>query len=182
MDNQFWPAMSVIIPSFFTGLMTVVLAYLSYRTKSAVEKAGLEATKAATEASMEAQKVSDQLKVTDNAVDIKLTDLKKVTTDTHTLVNSNMEKALMISAVALRRVANMTKEGGDIKAAELAEEALAEHRKKQVKVDAAVAKREEQETNAPISQQRTLGEVTRETMTDVKEVKRDVKTLKKDTE
>jgi len=95
-----------------------------------------------------------------------------VANDTHILVNSNMEKALLIAAIALRRVANLSKDPSDITAAEAAEAALAEHRSKQKVVDEASGKNREE--SAP----GTLGETVSEVHSNVKEVKQDVKDLK----
>lgn len=54
---------------------------------------------------------------------------------THILVNSNMGVQLKIAAVALRRIAFMTSNLDDSKAAEIAENLLKEHEVKQSTVD-----------------------------------------------
>lgn len=53
----------------------------------------------------------------------------------HTLVNSAMGTQLRISAIALRRLSDMTKHAADEAAAELAEKLSNEHEQKQRKVD-----------------------------------------------
>lgn len=53
----------------------------------------------------------------------------------HTLVNSAMTQQLKIAAVALKRVADLTKDEGDIKASEIAIKALGEHERKQQQVE-----------------------------------------------
>ena len=58
---------------------------------------------------------------------------------THSLVNSAMGAQLKISAIALRRLANVEHNPDDIAAAELAEKALAEHEANARKVDAKAA-------------------------------------------
>jgi hypothetical protein len=67
----------------------------------------------------------------------ELQQVKKTGIDTHTLVNSNMGFQLNVSAVALRKIANATKDPEDIAAALLAERLLKEHIAKQAIVDAA---------------------------------------------
>ena len=59
----------------------------------------------------------------------------KKLTDIHTLVNSNMSVQLRISAVALRRLADLTRDAGDEAAAALAESGYHEHEAKQRIVD-----------------------------------------------
>lgn len=88
------------------------------------------------------EEVKQVLAETTAIADEKLTELTKITLATqkqgeaiHTLVNSNMGIQLKISAVALRRIADMTQHTDDIKAAQVADDALAEHNKKQEIVD-----------------------------------------------
>lgn len=66
----------------------------------------------------------------------QLVGIAKVGQDTHTLVNSNMGAQLKISSVALRRLADLTKDAVDIKVANAAEALLEEHVAKQAQVDA----------------------------------------------
>lgn len=66
----------------------------------------------------------------------KLTEMESVIVETHALVNSNMAVQLKISAVALRRIADLTKHAGDIAAADMAETLLKRHEEKQASVDA----------------------------------------------
>lgn len=80
--------------------------------------------------------VKDTLKTSTSESSARMGRLEKVTTDTHTLVNANMGKQLKISALALRRIADMTQHPDDDTAARLAEDALAEHEGKQAVVDA----------------------------------------------
>jgi len=74
-----------------------------------------------------------------NKVSGQLTGIAVVADKTHTLVNSNMGAQLTISAVALRRIASLTKDPKDIEVAEEAERLLADHAKKQARVDAKAA-------------------------------------------
>ena len=70
----------------------------------------------------------------------KLDDLATVAKATHTLVNSSMSAQLKISAVALRRIADLTvglpSHEQDTQAADLAEKLYGEHVSKQAMVDA----------------------------------------------
>lgn len=173
-DVTFWPAMTIIVPSFFTLIMTIVVAWMGQRNKKAVETASAVATTAAESASAEAVKVSQSLKMNTAATDVKLADLKVVTSDVLIHVNSGMEKVLRVAAVALRRVADMSRDPKDAAAAVVAEQQLADHMKAQVKIDKAADKRETVATVAAT----TIGEAVGEVSTDVKIVKEDVKILK----
>lgn len=177
-DVTFWPAMTIIVPSFFTLVMTIVVAWMGQRNKKAVETAGAAATTAANSASAEAAKVSHSLKMNTTATDERLADLKVVTGDVLVHVNSGMEKVLRVAAVALRRVADMSRDSKDVLAAEVAERELAAHMEAQVKIDKKAEKREEVVTKTAT----TIGEAVREVSTDVKIVKEDVKILKEATE
>lgn len=61
----------------------------------------------------------------------------RIAKDTHTLVNSNMGVQLQLTATALQRIANITKDKDDMKAARLAKTLLMAHEQKQAVVDAA---------------------------------------------
>ena len=62
--------------------------------------------------------------------------LKKVAKETHILVNNKMAIQLRMTAGALRRIADMTKDPEDEKAALIADAAYREHLGKQLVVDA----------------------------------------------
>lgn len=99
----------------------------------------IDAVKAQESAAWAAQHVTEVkaalVTATENQ-EAKLEGLAKVARATHTLVNSSMSAQLKISAIALRRVAELTKSPIDKRAADLAEHLLAEHEAKQVLVDA----------------------------------------------
>ena len=61
----------------------------------------------------------------------KVSALTEVSHQTHTLVNSNMGVQLALNAVLAQRIAVITKDPEDVKAAELAERYLKEHLEKQ---------------------------------------------------
>ncbi len=167
MSDAFWTAMAIIVPSGVSGLVGIVLAVLANRTKNAVEKSGTDAVEAAGHASKKAEEVSAKLDVSGVSTDTQLNKIEG-------LVNGGVEKSLRIAAIALRRAAEATGEDGDRAAAEAAEVELSAHIKAQVKVD--VAHKEAKDALAASTQ--TLGDVARETMGDVKEVKKDVKDIK----
>jgi hypothetical protein len=60
----------------------------------------------------------------------------------HVLVNSSFSAQLKISALALRRIADLTQHADDMKGAEVAERLLGEHERKQTALDEKVAKAE----------------------------------------
>jgi hypothetical protein len=70
------------------------------------------------------------------AVLVSVLKSKKIIRDTHTLVNSRMGIQLRLTAVALHRLAIITKEPGDIEAAQLAQAQYDEHISQQSIVDA----------------------------------------------
>lgn len=66
---------------------------------------------------------------------LKLRTIGKVADKTHTLVNSSFSAQLKISAIALRRIADITKHPDDDNAASVAERLHREHEQKQSVVD-----------------------------------------------
>ena len=66
---------------------------------------------------------------------IAVAEVKTQTHEIHALVNSSMESQLRISAVSLRRVADLTKDPSDAMIATEAERLLKEHISKQQAVD-----------------------------------------------
>ena len=88
------------------------------------------------ETSVKVAEVKRTLETSNEATDDKLKNLAIVAHSTHLLVNSNLNAQLKISAVALRRLAIISKDADDIAAAELAEKLLHEHEAKQKQVDA----------------------------------------------
>lgn len=81
------------------------------------------------------EEAKQALEASDSKTEESLEELKKTGDSTHVLVNSQMSWQLKISAVALRRIADLTKDPEDDAAAELAEKALLEHDAKQKKAD-----------------------------------------------
>lgn len=110
--------------TIIAGIVAIFLGYMQYSTKVSVVQS--------------AEKVEIVKTTLDEAKEeiVEKVDEIVVTTDkVHGLVNSNMAIQLKISAVALRRLADLTKNPTDIQAAELAEASLEEHMRKQKIVD-----------------------------------------------
>jgi ABC-type transport system involved in cytochrome bd biosynthesis fused ATPase/permease subunit len=102
-------------------------AAIAREVKDAAEKAATAAVKV--------EEVKQRLETTTATNAGMLAQIAKVGEATHTLVNSNMGTQLKISAVALRRVAELTKHPDDLAAADLADKGLHEHEGKQAIVD-----------------------------------------------
>ncbi len=116
-----------VVQAVIAMVGTLALAYLAYlqlKLKAAVDTAATSATKAADSAAVKVAEV----KVTAEKQDTKLDAI-------HTLVNSNMAAQLRISAVALRRLSDLTGHPDDVAAAQLAESLFREHEAKQNVVD-----------------------------------------------
>ncbi len=101
----------------------------------AEERAAREAKVAAAVVAAKVELVKDALNINNKVTDKKLESITKTGEAVHVLVNSSMSAQLKISAIALRRIADMTNHPDDIAAAELAEKLLAEHLAKQEIVD-----------------------------------------------
>lgn len=104
------------------GLGLALIAWLQQRSARKAEKA--------------TELVKETLAQNTQATDGKLAGLADVAAKTHLLVNSAMAAALKSTAVALRRIAEITKDPADLQAAEVAELASGEHAVKQAAVDA----------------------------------------------
>jgi hypothetical protein len=101
-----------------------------------------EATRVAERLAAQTKQVATVLADSNSSTEIKLARIakvgeenKKVGEAVHVLVNSAMSAQLKIAAVALRRIAELTKDPEDAKAAALAEAAFSDHEAKQATVD-----------------------------------------------
>lgn len=118
------------------GLCAVVITNLIGMLKQDAAAAKQEIAAAKIDvAAAKVDEVKTALIASDKNTAAVLTNIAVTGEKTHTLVNSNMGVQLTISAVALRRVADLTHEPEDVAAAELAERGLAEHISKQAIVD-----------------------------------------------
>ena len=124
-----------LIGVIFTGYMAFKMAQLNASQKQAAVEVQAVAEKAK-EAAAEVKEVKVALQETTANTDAKLDNIAKVGEAVHTLVNSSMSAQLKISAVALRRIAEMTRHPDDLAAAQLAEKIDREHTVKQATVDA----------------------------------------------
>lgn len=106
-----------------------VLARMEAARVAAQAKADAERAALATE------KVAGVLAENTTATTKKLDGITETTQKVHVLVNSAMGVQLRLAAVALRRVAELTGNAADVKAAEMAEEAHKSHEARQQVVD-----------------------------------------------
>lgn len=174
-----------------TTLGGAVLAFFQWRTKAQVKENGEKQA-------IKVEEVRTTLEQNTSTTTAKLDRAIKTGDDIHTLVNSDMGKVLKIAAVALRDLANDAPSPARIQAAQVAEQALTDHEKKQAIVDAGLTTSGAGGT-LPAGQRSTVAamqEVTKaarevrtsvaadiqEVKADVKEVKSDVKDVKKATE
>ena len=114
MSDAFWTGLFV----FLGLLLNAVVQYVNARKAAA-----------------KVHDVANALEINNAIADGKLSEIKQTGIDTHTLVNSNMGSQLKLTAVALRRVAELTENEDDFNAAVEAEKLLADHVRKQAVVD-----------------------------------------------
>ena len=100
----------------------------------AVIVTGIVQLKTAWAAAARVEAVATDLAISNMATDTTLEQIKATGETTHKLVNGALTAQMKVAAVALRRVADVTGDDGDSKAAQVAEDALAEHIAKQPKV------------------------------------------------
>jgi uncharacterized protein (TIGR02588 family) len=105
-----------IVNALCNLVVAIVVPYLAYLTLRQNQKAKEVAVKVA--------EVKTTLETTSEVNTHKLDEI-------HTLVNGAMASQMKISAVALRRVADLSKHADDIAAAELAEKTYRDHMSKQ---------------------------------------------------
>jgi hypothetical protein len=86
-----------------------------------------------------AAQVRSDLATANETTAVTLANLTTTAVATHALVNSNFAAQLRLNAVVSRRLAEITKNDLDERAADLAEHLLREHEDKQAVVDAAAA-------------------------------------------
>jgi hypothetical protein len=98
-----------LICTIFTGIMAYLMAQLKVK---------------ATEAAVEVKNVANKLDSTTTATETKLNSIAKVQDSTHALVNSAMTVQLKLLANSLKRIADLTNDPQDIKAALEAQEAF----------------------------------------------------------
>jgi hypothetical protein len=141
---KIWTLVITAFVGIVTPLVGSVCAWLLWKTRQgqteAANLAVLTEAKQDTRTTAVAQKVAEvkqQLTLSDSVKNDKLDALADTADATHTLVNGQMGVTLKAAAVALRVVADLRKEPGDVDAAVEAERKYADHMAKQAKVDAA---------------------------------------------
>jgi hypothetical protein len=136
------------IPIGITSLATFIIAWTGFRTMQRSQAAAADkADGAAKAAAVLVAEVKTTLVTTDSHVSSKLDKIQQIADDTHVLVNNAMGQQLRMHAQKARQVADLTKDPLDIADANLAEEALSVHLKKQARVDHAVQARVEADEN-----------------------------------
>jgi hypothetical protein len=101
---------AIVLSPIMTAGLTLVTAYLGWRAKK------------------DKDEVKETLKQTSTATSNSLNEI-------HTLVNSKMERQMLMLSLAARALADLTKRPDLIKAADDAETELAEHRRNQKLLD-----------------------------------------------
>lgn len=128
-----------IVGAVVTVILAIIQVWGQHRMKETIEKTGKDAA-------IKVAEVKSTLQVTTEKQAEKLEDIARkgdenilIGKANHVLLNSNMAAQLKISAVALRRIADLTKGSGDDEAAILAEKLLEEHDAKQSELDTKVS-------------------------------------------
>jgi Xaa-Pro aminopeptidase len=118
---------NTIVLAIIGGVNSILLAIIGSVGGYFIARASKAADKAAVQAEEVKETLADSLtKTTDTLRQIKTTG-----EITHQLVNGSLTAQMKLTAVALRRVADVTKDPDDVTAADLAEKAMAEHIAKQ---------------------------------------------------
>ncbi len=116
--------MLTLLGTVFSGVMTYLMAKLSFQQ---------------TLAAAAARDVAVVLKDTTAVYTDKLNAIAETGNQVHTLVNSNMAIQLRINAAVTRRLANLTGDPEDERAAKVAEAMSIDHSSKQAALDAVKA-------------------------------------------
>ncbi len=94
------------------------------------------AARATAEVAAKTEEVKRTLEATDVKTAMRLDNMADVAAATHTLVNNKMAVQLQLNAVVMRRLAGLTNDAEDVRAASAAEDLYREHMAKQAAVDA----------------------------------------------
>jgi len=122
--------------SLITGLCAAIPTTLAILVAAKSQGKKLDTqTKLAESSAVATEEVKQTLATNTAATTDKLQTLTVQGDAIHTLVNSNMGAQLKVAAVALRRIATMTKDPGDVGIALEAERLFADHVAKQAVVD-----------------------------------------------
>lgn len=136
------PSWSAVASQWATAASAIAVAITLLGNIWMDYQRGKQAAEERREAAIKVEEVKQALQVSDAKTEGTLEEIKATTQEnqatgeaTHTLVNANYGAQLKISALALRRIAAITKDPDDVAAAELAEKLLKEHNEKQKTVD-----------------------------------------------
>jgi uncharacterized protein YllA (UPF0747 family) len=131
MDNAGIPAP---VYAALAALMMALTAFIQEVIRAKREKAAAE------KVAHKVDQVKTDLQDKTEQTEKKLDGIATMGQRNHVLLNSNHLAQLKISAVALRRIADLTREESDNAAANLAERLLHEHEQKQQRLDVKDAK------------------------------------------
>jgi len=118
----------VVWQAIIGAVVTIVLAWMQFRTKQAVEQTGKDAA-------TKVEEVKATLEESTAKADAKTDAIADVTDKIHTLTNHAMEIVLDDLATSKRHIATLTGKKEDMEAAREAENALNIHKGKQAEVD-----------------------------------------------
>lgn len=118
----------VVWQAMIAAGVTITLAWMSQRNHDVLKDT-------AEKSAIKTEEVKQTLDVRTDRDEESAKKLSEVVKETHALVNSSFQTQLRIAAVALRRVADLSKLPEDIRAAEDAEKLYTEHKTKQDKLD-----------------------------------------------
>lgn len=126
----------IVLQAIIAGIVTIVLAWMSHRTKTSVEKVGAAAEMTAVVVASKVEQVAAELGGVRVVQGVKLDEIKHVADKTHTLVDGSMTVQLRFNAIMARELANIKKTEESEKVAAAAETALASHEEQQRKIEA----------------------------------------------
>jgi hypothetical protein len=116
---------AIVVVVFASGIitpaLTATLVWVNQRNAMRAEK--------------KAEEVKEALAATNHTVAKNLSEIVATGNSTHVLVNSQLGRALLLSATTLRALANLTKDKSIKVSADNAEAELADHRLKQEELD-----------------------------------------------
>lgn len=175
--NSFFGTLGVIVMGYF-ALLTARMKHNQEMEAIAQKKRDEEQRKRDEEAAAKVDAVKETLVVTRADTNSQFDGLQKVARSTHTFVNSGMGFQLKLNAMALQRVAELSKglpgHEADVKMAEVAMEALAQHQKMQAEVDAQPGTDAEKKGEGAVATAKGIGQVVGETAKELKAAAKEV--------
>jgi len=132
MSDPFWQAFFIFASAV---LIAGIQAWTSTKTKTAIVQASVAAGARSIVAESKVEGVRTTLITSNVVTSNKLNNISNVLDSTHILVNRNYGNQLKLTEIALRRLAQVTKEPEDFAAADEALKLYKEHMQNQAKVD-----------------------------------------------